>query len=115
MIAIRRKMVSFLTETVHKEIEALEPDCPCAKEINKLDDVGNTIAEEVKKLCNAATLREISKMLLLVGRLKKASVQEKEAIESELRRITEELVRRVETESGRLRIPNACYHLLLYL
>ena len=108
-------MASFLTEAVHKEIEALEPNCPCAREMSKLDDVDNTIAEEVKRFCDAATLREISKMLLLVGRLKKASVQEKEVIESKLRRITEELVRRVETESGRLRIPNACHHLLLYL
>ncbi len=115
MNPIRRKMIAFVTEAVRKEIEALDPDCPCAKEMNKLDDVDNTIAEEVKKLCNAATLREISKMLLLVGRLKKASVQEKEAIESELCKIKEELVRRVETESGRSGIPNVCRHLLLYL
>ncbi len=115
MNPIRRKMIAFVTEAVRKEIEALDPDCPCAKEMSKLDDVDNTIAEEVKKLCNTATLREISKMLLLVRRLRKASVQEKEAIESKLGKITEELVRRVETESGRLRIPNACRHLLLYL
>ena len=115
MNPIRRKMIAFVTEAVRKEIEALDPDCPCAKEMSKLDDVDNTIAEEVKKLCNAATLREISKMLLLVGRLKKASVQEKEAIESELWKIKEELVRRVETESDGLRIPKACRHLLLEL
>jgi len=115
MNPIRRKMITFVTEAVRKEIEALDPDCPCAKEISKLDDVGNTIAEEVEKLCNAATLREISKTFLLVGRLKKAPVQEKEAIERELERIKEELVRRVETESGQLRLPKACHHLFLGL
>jgi hypothetical protein len=79
------------------------------------DDVGKTIAEEVEKLCNAATSREISRTLLLVGRLKKAPVQEKEAIERDLERIKEELVRRVETESGRLRLPKAYHHLFLGL
>ncbi len=115
MNPIRRKMTAFVTEAVHKEIEALEPNCPCAREMSKLDDVDNTIAEEVKRFCDAATLKEISKMLLLVGRLKKASVQEKEVIESELERIKEKLVRRVETKSGQLRLPKACHHLFLGL
>ncbi|MHC4104126.1 MAG: hypothetical protein ACYSR9_04240 [Planctomycetota bacterium] len=113
MNPIRRKMASFLTEAAHKEIEALDMDCPCAKEMSKLDDVDNTIAEEVNKLCDAATLREISKTVLLVGRLKKASLQEKEAIESELRKIAEELVRRVEAKSGPSRLRETCRGLLL--
>jgi len=115
MNTIIRKMITFVTEAVRKEIEALDPDCPCAKEMSKLDDVGNTIAKEVEKLYNAATLREVSKTLLLVGRLKKAPVQEREAIERELERINEDLVRRVETESGQLRLPKACHHLFLGL
>ncbi len=113
MNPIRRKMISLLTKAARNEIEALDPDCPRAKEMSKLDDIENTIAEEVKKLCNTATLREISKIILLIGRLRKASVQEKEAIESKLWKITEELVRRVETESGGLRIPDACRDLVL--
>jgi len=115
MNPIRRKMASFLTEAAHKEIEALSPDSPYAKELHEIGDVDNVIAEEIEKICNIATLGEITKAFLLVRRLKTASLQEKEAIESELRKIAEELVRRVETESGGLRIPNACRHLLLYL
>jgi len=115
MNTIIRKMITFVTEAVCKEIEALDPDCPCAKEMSKLDDVGNTIAKEVEKLYNAVTLREIRKTLLLVGRPKKAPVQERETIERELERINEELMRRVETESGQLRLPKACHHLFLGL
>ena len=115
MNPIRRKMASFLTEAAHKEIEALSPDAPYAKELHEIEDVDTVIAEEIEKICNIATLGEITKAFLLVRRLKIASLQEKEAIESELRKIAEELVRRVETESGRLRVPNACRHLLLYL
>ena len=69
MNPIRRKMITFVTEAVRKEIGALEPDCPCAKEISKLDDVGNTIAEEVEKLCNAATLGLLPKFKMNVLRL----------------------------------------------
>jgi hypothetical protein len=108
-------MASFLTEAARKEIEALSPDSPHAKELYEIDDFDTVIAEEIQKICNIATLGEITKAFLLVRRLKMVSLQEKEAIESELRKIAEELVRRVETESGRLRIPNACRHLLLYL
>jgi len=115
MNPIRRKMASFLNEAAHKEIEALDPDSPYAKELNQIGDVDTVIAEEIEKICNIATLGEITKTLLLVRRLKTASLREKEAVESKLRKIAEELVRRVETESGGLRIPNACRHLLLYL
>ncbi|MHC4070194.1 MAG: hypothetical protein ACYSR8_11600 [Planctomycetota bacterium] len=115
MNPIRRKMASFLTEAARKELEALSPDSPHAKELREIEDVDTVIAEEIQKICNIATLGEITKAFLLVRRLKTASLQEKEAIESELGKIAEELVRRVETESGRLRIPNACRHLLLYL
>jgi hypothetical protein len=115
MNPIRRKMASFLTEAARKEIEALSPDSPHAKELNEIEDVDTVIAEEIQKICNIATLGEITKAFFLVRRLKIASPKGKEAIESELGKITEELVKRVETESGRLRIPNACRHLLLYL
>jgi len=111
MNPIRRKMIAFVTEAVRKEIEALDPDCPCAKEMSKLDDVDNTIAEEVKKFCDAATLREISKMLLLVGRLEKAPVHEREITKSEFDSIVEKLITRVEAKSGPLRLPKDCRYL----
>jgi hypothetical protein len=108
-------MASFLTEAARKEIEALSPDSPYAKELHEIGDVDTVIAEEIEKICNIATLGEITKAFLLVRQLKTASLQEKEAIEHELSKIAEELVRRVETKSGRLRISNACRRLLLYL
>jgi hypothetical protein len=104
-------MVAFVTEAARKEIEALDPDCPCAKEMSKLDDVDNTVAEEVKKFCDAATLREIGKMLLLVGRLEKTPAHEREIIKSELNSIVEKLITRVEVKSGPLKLPKDCRHL----
>jgi len=111
---IRRKMISFLTEAACKEIKALDPQSPSAKELSKIE-VDDIIVEEIEKICNAATLAETTRALLLVTRLKKASGQEKEAIKSDLNTITEQLVTRVETKSGRLRLHKTCRHLLLNL
>lgn len=107
-------MSSFLTEAAYKAIVALDPESPCAKELSKIK-VDNIIREETEKICGAATLAEITRALSLVRRLKKTSEQEKEAIKSKLKRIVEKLVTRVETESGQLRLPKTCRHLLLNL
>jgi len=60
-------------------------------------------------------LAEITRVLILAARLKKTSGQEKEAIKSDLKRVAEELVTRVEKESGQLRLAKTYRHLLLDL
>jgi hypothetical protein len=106
-------MVSFLTEAVRNEIEALSPDSPLAKELNEIEDVNIIIAEETAKICEAATLTEITKILLLIKQLKKASAEGKEAIKNDLNSIAEQLATRVEAESGPLRLRETCHGLLL--
>ena len=110
MNPIKRKMISLLTEAACKEIEAVDSQSACAKELSKIE--ADDIIEEIEKICNAATLAETTRVLLLVTRLKKASGQEREAIKSDLSTIAERLVTRVETESGQLRLPKTCRHLL---
>lgn len=111
MNPIRRKMISLLTEAACKEIEAVDPQSSYARELREIEV--DDVIEEIEKICNAATLAETTRVLLLVTRLKKASGQEKEAIKSDLSTIAERLVTRVETESGRLKLPKTCRHLLL--
>ena len=113
MNPIRRKMSSFLTEAAYKEIEALNPESPPAEELSKIEELDNIVKGEIEKICGAATLAEITRILLLVRQLNKASGQKEEAIKSDLKRIAEQLVRRVETESGPLRLSKTCRHLLL--
>jgi len=108
-------MSSLLTNAASNGIKALDPQSQCAKELGKIHDVDRVIKKEIEKICSAATLAEITKILLLVARLKKTSGQKKESIKSNLKRIAEQLVTRVETESGPLRLPKTCRHLLLEL
>ena len=115
MDPIRRKLSSFLTEAAHKGIKALEPQLPCAKELNGIEDVDAIIAEEIEKICNAATLTEITRILFLTRRMKKTSGQKRETIKTELKKIAEQVVTRAESESGPLSLPETCRHLLLEL
>ena len=104
MNPIKRKMASFLTEAVHKEIDALSPDSPCTKELNEIEDVDTIIADEITKICNEATLGEITKASLLARRLRIVSVQEKDSIKNDLNRMAEKLIKRAESKSGSLRL-----------
>ncbi len=104
-------MVSFLTEAAHKEIEALSPESPYAKELHEIENVDTVIAEEIEKVCNVATLGEMTKAFLQARRLKIVSVQEKESIKNELGCIAEKLVERAEAKSGPLRLAKICRHL----
>lgn len=105
-------MSSLLTKAASNEIKALDPQSPCAKELSKIHDIDRVITEEIEKISNVATLAEIARILLLAGRLKKRRGRKKESAKSELKMIAEQLVTRVETESGPLRLPATCRHLL---
>jgi hypothetical protein len=115
MDPIRRKLSSFLTLAAHKGIKALEPQLPCAKELDGIEDVDAIIAEEIEKICNAATLTEITKIFFLTRRMKKTSGQKRETIKTELKKIAEQVVTRAESESGPLSLSETCRHLLLEL
>jgi len=115
MEPIRKKLSSLLIEAAHKDIKALDPQSPCAKQLSQIENVDTIIAEEIERICNAATLTEITKILFLTRRTKKTSGQKREAIKSQLKKIAEQVVTRVESESGPLRLPETCRHLLLSL
>lgn len=111
MNPIRRKMASFLTEAVHKEIEALSPESPHAKELNEIENVDTVIAEDVGKICDVATLGEITKAFLLARRLKIVPLQEKDSVKTDLHNMAEKLVKRAEDKSGPLKLSKTCRHL----
>ena len=113
MNPLRRKLSSFLIETAHKDINALDPQSVCAKELSNIKDVDAVIAETVEKICQAATLAEISKFLFLTARLKGASGRKRESIKSDIKKIAEIVVARVEAESGFLKLPQSCRIILL--
>ena len=113
MNPVRRKLSSFLIETAHNGINSLDPQSDCARELSKIKDVDAVIAETVEKICQAATLAEISKFLFLTARLKTTSGQKREAIKNDIKKIAEALIARIEAESGPLKLPQSCRLILL--
>ena len=113
MEPIRKKLISLLINDANEEIKALDPQSQCAKELSQIEDVDAIIAEEIEKICNAATLTEIIKFFFLIQRMKKTSGQKKESIKSDIKKISEVLVTRVEAESGPSKLPQSCCHIFL--
>ncbi len=111
MNPIRRKAISSVTEAAYKEIEALDPESVCAKHLSEIEDVDAVIAEDVGKICKAATLGEMAKAFMYEKQLKRASGQEKKRIEEELNDVAEQIVRRAESKSGPLRLSKVYEHL----
>ena len=109
MNPIRRKMASLLTEAVRKEIESLSPESPYAKKLKKIEDA--VVAEEIEKVCKAATLGEIARISLLINRLKKVNENEKEKITDSLNSIAGKLIKRVEDKTGPLKLSKICLEL----
>jgi len=115
MDPIKQKLSSLLTEAAREDIKALDPQSPCAKQLSQIENIDAVIAEEIENICNAATLTEITKILFLTRRIKKASGQRREAMKSQLKKIAEQVVTKVESQSGPLSLPETCRHLLLSL
>ncbi len=115
MNPLRRKLSALLIETAHQDIDSLDTESQCAKELSKIKDVDAVLAETAEKICQAATLAEISKILLLTARLKTTSGQKREAVKGEIKEIAEALAERVEAESGPLKLPQSCRPILLGL
>ena len=114
MDPIRRKLSAFLADAACRGIEALDPESACAKELRAIP-VGDALHEDVERICAAASLAEIGKVFVLGARIQKTSGKEKEKIMNDLKDIADELVTRVEKQSGRLMLPELCRHLLLAL
>ena len=104
MNPIRKKMICFLNRLARSGLDTLDTqELPCVKKLTKVE-VEHLIAEEIEKMCNTATLVEITRALLLSRRLEKSSGQEKEALKGNLNSMVEEWARRVDSNSILLKL-----------
>ncbi|HIJ52801.1 MAG TPA: hypothetical protein HPP66_06560 [Planctomycetes bacterium] len=113
MEPIRKKLSSLLIKAANKEVEDLDPQSQCAKELAEIENVDTIVVEEIEKICKVATLVEISKILSLAARLKGTAGQKRESVKNGIKNIAEGLVTRLEAESGPLKLPQSCRLILL--
>ena len=97
---------------VHKKMATLSPHATDAGEFRSSEFSDAVIAEEVERVCNAATLGEIAKVSLLVRRLKKSGEAKKEKIASQLVAIIKRVIKRAEDRNGSLELSKVCLQLL---
>ena len=103
----------MLIEAAHKDIKALDPPSLCAKQLSEIENLDEIIVKEIEKICKVATLTEIARIIFLADRLKRTSGQKKESIKSDIKKIAEVLITRVEAESGPPKLPQSCRHIFL--
>jgi len=111
MNPIRRKMVSVLSEAVCDQIKSLSPQSPLANEMDEIEDIEAVIADEALRMCKAATLGEITRISLLINRLKRVNRNEKEKITDQLNSIAGKLIKRVEDKTRPLKLSKVCLEL----
>lgn len=104
-------MVSVLSEAARNQIRSLHPKSPYAEEIIKTGDVGTIITKEIDRICSTATLGEITRISLLINRLKKVNESEKEKITDQLNGISKKIIERVEDKTGPLKLSKVCLEL----
>ena len=114
MNPLRQKMALFLTDAARKGLKSLDPKSQCAKILRK-SDFENILREDVNRICEATSFIEITKTISLTAQLQRASEEKRKAIKDELKKIAEDVVKRIEKKSGKLKMPKPCRHLLLNL
>jgi hypothetical protein len=112
MNPIKRKMAAFLTEAACSQINSLDNEFSTSKQLSEIEDVEAAIAEGIETICQAATFAEIRRVLFLAAKLRKASGPKRDSTKNDIKKIAEVIVKRVETESGPLKLPQP-FHLIL--
>jgi len=111
MNPIRRKMLSVLSEAVRDQIKSLSPQSPLANKVDEIEDIEAVIADEALRMCEAATLGEITRISLLINRLKRVNENKKEKITDQLNSIAGKLIKHVEDKTGPLKLSKVCLEL----
>ncbi len=111
MNLIRRKMVSVLSEAARDQIKSLSPQSPLANELDEIENIEAVIADKALRICKAATLGEITRISLLISRLKRVNGNEKEKITDQLNSIAGKLIKRVEDKTEPLKLSTVCLEL----
>jgi len=112
--SIKQRLSSYMIGAARDGITHLDPTSICARDLTRLD-VDEILTQEVGRICEAATIREVTRAGILLMRLRNASEQEKITVRKDLKKMMEDLVARVEERSGQLKIPQSCRRLLMEL
>ena len=115
MNPVKKKMVSVLSEAVRAQVKSLPQQSLLADKVDEIEDIEALIAEEAFRMCKAASLGEITKISLLVNKLKKMNEHEREKIAVQLTDIAEKLIKRVEEKTGPLKLSKTCLELFSQL
>ncbi|MBF0531986.1 MAG: hypothetical protein HQL23_02695 [Candidatus Omnitrophica bacterium] len=113
MNPLRGKLAVFLTGAAYKGIGQLDQKSPLAKELKKFD-FDAVLKDDIAKICDKISFFEMTKVMALAAQVDlRLADQEKQ--KSEIKKIAHDVIERIERESGKLRVPQACLEMLFNL
>lgn len=114
MNQLREKLAVLLADAADKKLKSLNRDSPCVKALKGID-VEAALKEEINRICSSVSFIEITRISFLTFALQVASCEEADSIKKNLRKAVEDAITRIESKSGRLKIPESCRHLFFNL
>ena len=110
----KKQLAFLLAKSAQRGIRALEPQSSCAKAL-KSKNIELLVSKDIDKICDVASLSEISKILSLYAWFRIASQGKRDELKDEFKTIADGIIERVEERHGKLNIPDPCRDLLINL
>ena len=102
---LKQKLISLLTQEALKVLETADSESELVRQLTKDSRLEDVVRSEIEKVCNAATLAQMTKIVSLAARLRSAGPEKRQAIKDELAQIAELLAAKVQAESGPMQMP----------
>lgn len=102
---LRNKMADILTDAAHKGLAHIDPNSALGVELGKID-VEAVLKDDIEKICSHVSFFELTRILALAAQLK-ADEKKQGQMKAELKGIVQPLLERVESNSGKLKIPES--------
>ena len=112
MNLLQQKLYDFLFATAKKSIATLPAGSPYIKAITKID-VDSILKDDLTRICKEVSWGEIGKILSIGAFMNMAEGEKRSAMKSDIKKVAQDIVARVERKSGKLRTPDKFRKLLL--
>ncbi|HUV40671.1 MAG TPA: hypothetical protein VMW23_02640 [Sedimentisphaerales bacterium] len=103
---LKQKLISWLTQEAIKVLETADSESEFIRQLTKDRKLEDVVRPEVEKVCNAATLAQMTKIVSLAARLRSAGPEKRQALKNELGKIAEQLVAKAQAQSGPMKMPD---------
>lgn len=110
---LRRKLAEKLNDAAHQGLARIDKNSPLAVELKKFD-VEEILKADIEKICNSVSFFEMTRIMALMVQLN-SKEKRHGPMKANLKRMIQQLIDRIERDSGELQTPMTCRELFFNL